>query len=328
MTMGRHFYHGTSRPLVHLYETIISPSNKNLRYTNNTREALGKMVSTCHTPHPQTLSPLTLPPVITITRTTTCLDLNLPERQVMCQKCLKVLLSTPDYDCTNPAHRRWRRSHVDSSFKCEKPWDTLQYLQKGVRQGQAHQCLLANEYLRSIGLVAQERVADAGTPSEMVVDSTPITSIAPATASADALQPSTMDREQVEPLRSLWDHSAPTPASPTPFVDHDTTGVNKPVAIDKVATPCLLTSHRPCQGWTGDQYDHLFQISCQEHVLPRVKTTNAKSAAEATFGLARRFLKHGNAHQLCFKLENDKFVLRHEENCLGQAIRKLCNWCL
>jgi hypothetical protein len=115
--MACHFYHGTStRPLVHLYETIITPSNKSRRHTNNTREALWKMVSTRRTPRPQTLSPITLPPVITITRTTTCLDLNLPERQVMCQKCLKVLSSTPDYDRTNPAHRRRRLSYVHSSF--------------------------------------------------------------------------------------------------------------------------------------------------------------------------------------------------------------------
>jgi hypothetical protein len=132
--MGCYFNHGMStRPLVHLYETILSSSNKTLRHTNNNREAQGKMVSTLRTPRPYTLSPPTPPSAITpITRTTTCLDLNLPSRQAMCQKCLNLLSSTPDDYRTNPAHRRQRLSYVHSSFQCEKPWDTDIYLQKGV----------------------------------------------------------------------------------------------------------------------------------------------------------------------------------------------------
>jgi hypothetical protein len=193
-----------------------------------------------------------------------------------------------------------------------------------VQQGQAHRCLLANKYLRSIGLVSQERVVDAPTPSEIVVE-TPTPVIVPVTAST-ASQQST--REQGEPLRSLWVHSAPTPASPSPFLDNDTTGAEAAIVITEVTTPLLLKSTfpRPCQGWTGAQYDCLFQISYREHVLPHVKTTNAKSAA-AMFGLARQFLKHANAHQLCVMLDNDKFVLRHEEKCPGHAIRKLCSRC-
>jgi hypothetical protein len=193
-----------------------------------------------------------------------------------------------------------------------------------VRQGQAHGCLLANKFLRSIGLVAQERVVDTPIPSKIVVE-TPTPVIVPATAST-ASQQST--REQGEPLRSLWVHSVPTPASPSPFLDNDTTGAEAAIVITEVTTPLLLKSTfpRPCQGWTGVQYNRLFQISYREHVLPHVKTTDAKSAA-APFGLARQFLKHANAHQLCFMLDNDKFVLRHEEKCPGHAIRKLCSRC-
>jgi hypothetical protein len=123
----------------------------------------------------------------------------------MCQKCLKVLSSTPAYDCTNPAHRQRCLSYVHASYQCEKPWDIEKYLQKGVWQVQAHRCLLANEYLHSIGLVAPERVVDTLTLHPLTASATNS-----ATASA-ALQQSTRDREQVEPLQSLWDHSAPLP---------------------------------------------------------------------------------------------------------------------
>jgi hypothetical protein len=122
------------------------------------------------------------------------LDLNLPSRQVCCQKCLKVLSSTPDYNRTNPAHRQRHLSLVHFSFQCEKPWDTTKYLQKGVRQGQVNRCLAANDYLSGIGLVAPDRVLDSGSSPPKIA------SVAPSPQS-----------EQVDPLRSLWDFLAPPP---------------------------------------------------------------------------------------------------------------------
>jgi hypothetical protein len=263
----------------------------------STRRPLRSLTPSPSTPPPPVITPITR----TITRTTTCLDLNLPSRQVCCQKCLKVLSTTPDYDRTNPAHRQRRLSLVHFSFQCEKPWDTNKYLQKGVRQGQVNRCLAANDFLRGIGLVAPDRVLDSGSPTKKIA------------SVASSTQEPTRDSDQVDPLRSLWDHSTLPPASPTPFATDDTTD-DTTIAV------------RVCQGWAGNKYDRLFQISYRENVLPYVKTMDAQTAV-ATFGLARRFLKHANALQLRFVQDKEKFVLRHKEKCLGPAVRKLCHRC-
>jgi hypothetical protein len=89
--------HGKStHPLVHLYKMILSPTNKTLQHTNNTREAQGKMVLTRHTPRPHILSTYPTTSHHTHNKDNNMLGLESTIKASDVSKCLKVLSSTPD----------------------------------------------------------------------------------------------------------------------------------------------------------------------------------------------------------------------------------------